>query len=156
MAKLDSFEKRASYGQEAVDKTVQLCETLGIKYETVVSVEEWKKANGGKKNWPEIERLNKIDLEEGDLKILGHNFDVKRNAISFKSLDNFKGKYFIIYHHDLEAALVIEGSQIKKLDRTYFSDELSSGDRGIKYYNLRKLPNTPLRVFLNRYKDQTA
>lgn len=151
---LNTFVKRNEYGHLAVVYVMQKCNQKNITCKEVIPYEVWKRLNeNASKNWDEIKRLKKFDLENGDLIIGVEYCDIKRNSLSFKSLDNFKHKYFIIGHHDLRDFLVMKADDIRKLDRNTHGEKLSSNDLGFKYWNLKRLvKHITLDDFLTQIK----
>lgn len=123
MKKLSTFEARYTYGQAAEQAFAAFLNFAKIPYTQYINESYWSK---------------EFDLVNGDFQVRGENIDVKRNSISFRSLDNFKGKYYVVYHNDLSSPLVIETEEVKKLDRKNF-DILESGSYGFKYPKLSKL-----------------
>jgi hydroxymethylpyrimidine pyrophosphatase-like HAD family hydrolase len=131
MNTLNTFNGRYAYGEEAEIAFENYLKNKSITYIRYINESYWNKT---------------YDLINGDFFVMNENFDVKRNSISFHSLDNFKGKYYIIYHHDLHSSLVIETNEIQKLNRNNY-DILSSGDKGFKYYRLKNLKHVTLDEF---------
>lgn len=121
--KLDTFQDRYEYGLKAEKAFEQFLNYAKIPYTKFINESYWTK---------------EFDLVNGDFKANGENIDVKRNSISFRSLDNFKGKYYVVYHNDLHSPMVIETEEVNKLDRNN-CDTLESGSKGFKYHRLSKL-----------------
>jgi len=128
---LSTFQVRYNKGVEAENLFEQYLIDNHIPYTKFINESYWSIS---------------YDLVNGDFLVNGERFDIKRNAISFKSLDNFAGKYFIVYHYMLHTPIVIEAAEIKKMNRNYF-DTLMSGDPGFKYYRLKNLKHWSLDQF---------
>jgi hypothetical protein len=120
---MKNFDDRYSYGEKAENAFEEYLKFAALSYVKHINESYWSK---------------EYDLTYGDFEVQGVKIDVKRNSISLRSLDNFKGDCFIVYHHDLHSPMVIETEEAKKLDRSTCST-LSSGDKGFKYNVLRKL-----------------
>lgn len=120
---MKNFDERYSYGEEAEKAFEIYLKFAGLSYKKHINESQWT---------PEFDLIN------GDFEVNGYKIDIKRDSISLKSIDNFQGDYFIVYHHLLHTPMVIEKDEIKKLDRSLCSI-LSSGDKGFKYTVLRKL-----------------
>jgi len=123
MKKLNTFDNRYSYGEEAENAFEQYLKFAQITYKKYINESYWSK---------------EFDLINGDFEVNGFKIDVKRNSISLRSLENFKGDYFVVYHHNLSTPMVIKLDEVKKLDVHSYST-LSSGDKGFKYNVLRTL-----------------
>jgi hypothetical protein len=145
MNDLNSFSGRNDYGEKAVEKTAEFLNYKGIKYDRVVARETWRKTDQNR-NWDEMKKLRKLDLENGDLTISNENFDIKRNAISLYSLDNFKGKYFILHDHFLNEARVYDVEELRRCNRAH-CEKLSSGDLGFKFHQLKNVKYKTLEEF---------
>ena len=120
---MKNFDERYSYGEEAENAFEAYLKFAGISYKKYINESYWSR---------------EFDLINGDFEVCGYKIDVKRNAISLRSLDNFQGDYFVVYHHALNTPMVIEKDEVKKLDRNSCSN-LTSGDKGFKYTLLRTL-----------------
>jgi hypothetical protein len=131
MNKLDSFEARLADGQEAENLFENYLKNKDIKYVRHFNESYWSKS---------------YDLINGDFYINEEKFDIKRNSISFKSLDNYNGKYFIVYHWNLHTPIIVKADDVRKLNRSY-CDILRSGDKGFKYNRLKYLKHKTLDEF---------
>lgn len=124
MNNLDSFHDRLTYGKQAEHHAHKILKERGIAFRT--SKEFW-----GDDLWS-----NDLDKEFGDIIIEQPNkdpiwIDVKRNSIPIKSLNEFVGDYFWLFHHYVENySILITPAEVLALDLPLH--ELASGDPGHK------------------------
>jgi len=85
--------------------------------------------------------------------------DVKGGSVTKRSIDNFKGNYYVIYENSngsAKTALVFNSRFLKDLiNKPNFKfDEMLSHDRGIFYSRLYQIKNNAIELneFINRLK----
>jgi len=123
-------QERIKLGKVAEDKVFDILDKHNITYKPTSKMDEWS---------PRFDQVN------GDVFIYSDKVikaDVKRGAISLKSIDEFKGDVFIISDWDMEDFYVIPAHSMRKYKETCVGrnsgiDSLSSGDPGIKFYKAK-------------------
>lgn len=131
-----AFEDRLLFGQEAEDLFEQTLKKEKISYIKLTNLPNWSK---------------EYDLKYGDFQVGNIYQDIKRNSISKKSIDNFKGEYFVVYNLSLSMGFVIQTKEMKHINSNAYT-QLTSGDLGLNFAALQRFPHISLEEFINILK----
>jgi len=144
-----TFRERLVYGNEATDKTVNIFREQDIYCEQIISQERWDSVSSKE----ELKELQEYDKINGDLYISKRKFrcDVKRDKISWESLQKFQGDYFILWRMSLNECIVIKREDTMRVNRNSCI-QLESGDMGYNFEQLLMLPYVTLDEFIKLIK----
>ena len=134
MNKLNTFNKRLSYGKEAEKRFLKVLKDKNIKYIETSKLEDWTPY---------------FDLKNGDV-IVGENkrVDVKRGRISLKCIKQYEGEYFAITDHYMDQFSIIKNEDMKEYVKNTDIIELPSGSPGIKV-DISKIKHQTLKEWLD-------
>jgi|AntAceMinimDraft_17_1070374.scaffolds.fasta_scaffold65807_2 hypothetical protein len=111
---------RGKYGHQAVIKTCEYLDSQKIPYKTT-------KHFFGYWN-PTLDRIY------GDIIMFDkYWFDVKRNSITERSIEDFKGFGYILWHHNLDKNIFISKNKITKVRDNLILESVDSGEMAFKY-----------------------
>lgn len=143
---LDTFEERNNFGQEAVNKTLNILREKNILCGYNISPKEWEKNKPFSFEW---KILRKKDEELGDIWINTDFFtaEIKRGQIALQTIENFKGNIYLIWSSDLLECRVINPNEFKNINKQNCSI-LKSGKKGFSYEQIKILKYILLDDFL--------
>ncbi|NMC60636.1 MAG: hypothetical protein GYA51_14820 [Candidatus Methanofastidiosa archaeon] len=120
-------EDRGQYGEMAVSKMIEMLNEKNIPFQT-------SKQHFGDKWTPRKDRIY------GDIVILNkYWFDVKRNSITERSIDDFEGIGYFLFHHFLNKGIFVSKSKMRIIRENEESrDTVRSGEQAFKYKRFYK------------------
>lgn len=132
-------KERGEYGEEAVDLVCKMLKKLKIPYETCKQIfkEKWN---------PRLDRIY------GDIRLFGkYWFDVKRNSITERSIDDFSGIGYFLVHHNLSKAFFVGKNFLHKEKTNMLLEQVQSGEYGYKFKNFYKYDLLSIEQFIIKY-----
>ena len=130
---MKTFEERMTYGEQAEFQFEKDMEKAGYIFKSTKLLEAW---------------TSEFDLRNGDYYYSKPliRLDVKRNSISERSLKNFEGNYYAVYHHNLSEVIFLKPEDLHDIHEEDWV-ELASGDKGIKFSSLKTYPHLTFNEF---------
>ena len=142
------FDERNKKGTEAVNKTIYVLETYNKKWQYIVDpikYEEAKRNNDiiGQRDLALADRLY------GDLLIEAKfRCDVKKNAISLRSISDFIGDYFILWNNNFLNCIMLNPCALQELDKEKAIELVSETEFGFYFEQLQYFEHIPFEDFI--------
>jgi hypothetical protein len=141
------FDERLKSGDKTIRITLDVMDANGIPCVHIIEPNRMAKALG-----KELKSLQLIDLLNGDVVInCVYRCDVKTDKISIKSINNFRGDYYIVWRTSRTECIVIKPDVLKSVEDGR-RIPLESEDPGYCFEQLRKLPHMTLQEFIEQCK----